>query len=304
MMFDSSDPRSKIGSSRSAQSGPIRAPQFLDLGVGDPRARTENGSPTWVVRGQNFVVTLTDLLAGDHLDRPETQDEYFVLTSHAEAALSLEAGDSTARAVGPSVMIMPHGTSRITADSPTRVVCVFDSRATDVCSLAQNADTYLAPDPRVALLEPPAPAGPPNIRVWSIDDIADEEGRFGRIFRSSTLMVNYLHASVGPRDPAKLSPHHHDDFEQGSLALSGDFDHHIRTPWGIDMREWRPDIHQPVGSPSLAIIPPPTVHTTRATSDSVNLLIDIFSPPREDFQAQPGWVLNESEYSSPAGAAQ
>ena len=145
----------------------------------------------------------------------------------------------------------------------------------------------------------PDPVGGHRVRVYSLDNWPADPDRFGRIFRCSTFMINYFYPVPGPRDPSKMSPHYHDDFEQLSLQLGGDYVHHIRTPWIPDMGAWRDDEHMACASPALTIIPPPSIHTSQAVGNDVHQLIDIFSPPRFDFSARPGWVINADEYPQP-----
>lgn len=158
---------------------------------------------------------------------------------------------------------MPPGDGRVTLPDGGTIVRLFSTRATDLARRCNNADSYAEPHPNVPPFESwPEPVGGYRVRVYSLD-VPDEPGRFGRIWRCTTLMVNYLPPQHGPRDITRLSPHHHDDFEQCSLALEGAYTHHLRWPWTIDMTTWRPDEHASVRSPSVTVIPPPAIHTSR-----------------------------------------
>lgn len=305
-MFTDDDPRSTLATAQkpartpSAHDGSTRAPQYFEFDAQAPTQTSAAGSRTWYFRGQNFVLSLTDLETGDTLERSGQEREHLVLLTEDSASVQIATSEGSAAVDEQALVVVPPGDSTITALSRTSVIRLFDSSAEDLMAIASNAQAYTVPDPQVAPLEPwPAPVGGGRLRVYYPERVQAQPGRFGRIYRTSSFMVNFLDPQIGPRDPEKLSPHHHDDFEQCSLAVEGTFLHHIRTPWTPRRSQWRDDEHTEVGSPSVAIIPPPTVHTTEATGSGLNRLIDIFCPPREDFSAKDGWVLNSEEYPQP-----
>lgn len=302
-MYDPSDPRSRMAAATSA---PVSsAPQTYasaDYGLFYETAPQEesDGARTWMTRGQNFLVAHSEVQPGGKLSRTNQTDEYVLLLPDRDVPATIEANGARVEADGFSLVILPPGDSVVTLPKGGRATRIFSTRSADLNALCANAASYAEPHPNVTPLELwPEPVGGFRIRAYSLD-IPKTPGRFGRIFRCTTMMVNYLDEQHGPRDITKLSPHHHDDFEQGSLALDGAFTHHLRWPWTTNLNAWRDDEHALVKSPSLTVIPPPAIHTSRGMEPGLNQLIDIFSPPRVDFSKQ-GWVLNADEYPTPPG---
>ncbi len=265
-----------------------------------PPQLTETGSQTWITRGANFVVAISAVEPGAVLSRADNPDEYMVLLGGLGAVI--RAGGETIEASPESLTIVPPGPSEIVAKGVGYLVRVLSNRAADLIAKAENAATYADGAPEVAPLvawpEPPAGFRLRNYKPFD----HDKPDTNMRIFRSSNLMMNVMTKRASPRDTTKLSPHSHDDFEQASLLLEGDYIHHLRYPWVPDMSAWRPDKHLEIGSPSVTISPAKVVHTSRNVGDNTSWLIDIFAPPRLDFSRRPGMVLNADEYPMPAGA--
>ncbi|MEP9375209.1 hypothetical protein ABLE91_00740 [Aquabacter sp. CN5-332] len=265
-----------------------------------PPQLTEADSRTWITRGANFVVAMSKVEPGAVLSRADNPDEYMVLLGDVGA--TIRAGGETIEAAPETLTIVPPGPSEMVATGAGHVVRVLSNRAADLAGKAENAATYADGAAEVAPLIPwPEPPGGFKLRNYRPFDY-DKPDTNIRLFRSTNLMINVLTKRTAPRDISKLSPHAHDDFEQASLLLEGDYIHHLRYPWVPDMSQWRPDEHLEIGSPSVTVIPPRVVHTSRNIGDKRSWLIDIFAPPRLDFSRKPGLVLNADEYPMPADA--
>ncbi|TPW78162.1 hypothetical protein FJ657_02420 [Schumannella soli] len=301
-MYATDDIRSKLTAAAPTTtvdpSKPIRPAQWIEFLEKPPTETLASGGRTWIARAANLIIAYTDARAGDVLTRVDQADEYVVLMNRDSAALRVTADEATETVDEEALIVVPPGGSSIEVLGDGPVIRLFSTLSSDLAATALNADAYAEPDPRCAPLVPwPDPVGGFRLRVYRLADTPIAEGRFGRIFRTTTIMVNFLAEEPTPRNARKLSPHHHDDFEQISLAVIGRFVHHIRYPWGPDSHQWRDDEHGELGSPSICVIPPPTVHTTQGVGEHQQL-IDIFSPPRVDF-SESGWVLNADEYPAP-----
>jgi len=306
--YSSSDPRSQLSAAPAAAAAPA-APYAAKAGPSEFAAaeyvkfhdiapnETQPGARTWYARGQNFIVAYSEVTAETAFTRKNV-DEYFAILLDRDSKATLTASGEQKDVGGYSISILPPGESSVKVSRGT-LVRVISTRNEDIAAKCANASAYAQAHPNIPPFQPwPDPPGGFRIRSYSLD-VPPKEGRFGRIWRSTTMMINVLPHEPNPRDVAKLSPHHHDDFEQGSLAVSGSFTHHIRWPWIANMNQWRNDDHEVCPAPSIAVIPPPAIHTSAATDPRGNQLVDIFSPPRHDFSKMAGWVLNADEYPMP-----
>lgn len=260
------------------------------------------GQKSWITRSANVVVVISQVKAGAELSRDDNPDEYMLLLPPTLRA-RVTAGGEVVEAGAETLTIVPPGQSTIRALDDGLLTRVFTVRAKDLAALADNAAVYAQGAPSVAaLVDWPAPPEGFKIRNYTLADYSDP-AIFGRLFRSTNLMINVFERKTERRDPRQLSPHSHADFEQISLALEGRFVHHLRTPWTPDSSTWRDDQHLEMGSPSALVIPANLIHTTQDIGDGVAWLIDIFGPPRLDFSNQPGVVRNAAEYPMPKATA-
>ena len=312
MSYDPTDLRSTLPSSPATATVPQRFSgsehvRFRGLA---PVEQTGDVS-TWYARGQNFVVGYSELDGTATFTRAGQPDEYVILLADDALAATVQAtvqatGEAPVQAPGGEVtasgrtmLVVPPGDSTVTVTGRGRLLRLLTTRSADVSALAANAGSYAEPHENIPPLRPwPEPVGGYRVRAYDLTVPPLANPPF-RLYRCTTFMVNFIDPKQGPRDPSKLSPHKHDDFEQCSIVLAGQYVHHIRWPWTTDKAHWRNDEHETVLAPAVTVIPPPSLHTSEAIGSDSNHLIDVFCPPRFDFSAMPGWVFNADDYPAP-----
>lgn len=289
------DPREKLKGAGAAPSveAEIAPPETVEFQ--EVAQRRKVGPQAWAkgVRGQNFILDFAEGQRPFELEWKDTLG-YIVIAVDDESLLEVRLDTKLVTLQGRGIVTVPPGASKVHVARGGRVARMFPAASRSALEFAVNAASYAEDHPRVTKVAPKQ--GEVNeLKALALADFPNTDGRFGSIFRTETLMINFLDDQQGPRDPEKLSPHHHDDFEQGSFTVDGSWVHHIRTPWTKQMSRWRDDIAIDVRGETLTVIPPPTVHTSRAVGQGGNRMIDLFSPARGDFDEQ-GWVLNAEDY--------
>jgi len=265
-----------------------RQPELVQLGDNDARDQRV------FVRGQRFSVERVTGGAGMRTEFASAT-EIMVLLPSVGAAISGAAGEIPAH----SIAIVAAGAHTLElAGAGEAYILATDRLDRDD---PVNAASYAEPDARVMEVGEPFRANRPldPVRIYPITDIAipPENGRL-RFLQSETMSLNWVEYT-GQRGRTALSPHSHADFEQASLAIEGDFIHHVRTPWGPNADLWREDDHVAAGKGTIMVIPPDIIHTTEGVGEGLHILVDIFAPPRRDFIAR-NWVHNAQDYADPA----
>lgn len=251
-----------------------------------------------LMRGQNFWVEWVPVPEGGSSAVFESDVESLLISAALPLQVAAEGAPPTPVAAH-TVSILPAGRHTVLAAQAGSYAFIASQRGDIAGRAIVNAEAYAQPDPRIV------PAGRPFRRrsalgapqVLAIDAIraAPDRPRL-KMLQTETLSINIVEYH-GVRDRTALSPHNHAEFEQGSLALAGDFVHHLRVPWGANANLWRDDEHLAAPSPSLLVVPVELIHTTEGVGDGHHLLIDVFAPPRRDFIAK-GWVFNAADYEA------
>jgi len=279
-----------------------RPPAFYELAGQNLDEAEFTAEHSWYIRGRNFCIAYTWASDGGIATREDLPDEHIIVIPGATPIRVAAQGCRQVSVTGPAVVIVPPGTSSVTADGPGALLRVFSARAAGILARARNGARYDDADPALAPLpDRPAP-GPGTVRAYRAADIPDDPARSGQILRTDSLMIRWLPSAQDSHDTDMLQPHLHAGFEQASVALQGDYVHHLRTPWTPRLRDWRDDEHVQVTSPSITIIPSGIIHTTRTAGAGPHHLVDVFAPPRADFSAA-GWVTNDGEYPTAVTAS-
>lgn len=301
-MYDAKDPRSKMKqSSETAGKQPVL--DYADVELiefhKNPPQESGPGFKTWYGRGQNFVLAYTEAEPGTVLSRNNQVDEYMAFFPQKETAVDIETENGAASDVRYKLAIIPPGASSITVKEGGQIVRLFSSLSPDLCALSANNASYNERHPNIPPFEPwPNPPEGFKLRLYPMGG-SNEPGQFMNLYRSTNLMINLFPVVDVERDQDRLSPHSHEDFEQCSLTLQGNYRHYLRWPWTTNRKIWRDDRIIDCESPSMTVIPSQVIHTSIPTPKPPCHLLDIFSPPRFDFSKMDGWVKNADEYPIP-----
>lgn len=260
-----------------------------------PIAHDANGK-AWYTRSQNLIINYIEASSGGAFSRDDQCDEYMVMIPDEGTPYEVVANGEANSGPGHQVLVVPPGDSEIRLPEGGRMIRMFTTQSDDLSALCANAASYAEPDPNIPPFAAwPAPYSGYKLRIYDL--WKDRKDGFWGAIRCSTMMISFPPPVLESRDPSRMSPHAHADFDQCSLLLEGDCIHHMRWMWGANQAHWRGDEHALVRAPSATMMPAQVVHTSERLGRT--RMGDIFSPPRLDFAKRPGFFMNANEYPMP-----
>ena len=199
-MYDKSDPRAALAPASAASSPQWTAYSPADYSRFYETEPHESGpwGRTWLTRGQNAIVAYSEVEAGAQFDRKGQVDEWVLLLPDASTSATVAAGGETKAIEGYSVTFVPPGDSTVVVNAGGRVIRLFTTQSADLAVRCANAAAHGERHQNMPPFQPwPVPPDGYKIRTYSLD-VPDEPGRFGRIWRCTTFMVNFSPRRSGP----------------------------------------------------------------------------------------------------------
>lgn len=269
-------------------------PAFFELAGEHIRPDRHTGQQSWYVRGDNFVTVLSWAADGEVLTESAASDEHAVLVPEG-VEVTVSAGTSQSVSVtGPAFAVVPAGPAEVTVRRSGYFLRVFTARG-EVAAKAVNAAAYAQSADSAPLHADSERPAPKTLRVISMTDGPEGDGRKDQVFRTDCLLITWFAPEDGPHDTDSLIARVDDDYEHALVTLGADFVHHLRRPWTQRMRDWRPDEHVQITSPSVSLIPPGNIHITRAVGRGEHQLIDVFAPLHV-YMTRSQHVVNAADY--------
>lgn len=306
--YPKGDPRNALATAQrdSNAGGGSATPASYGLYYKDKPIDDDANGKAWYTRGQDLLVNYIEAAPGGTYSRTNQVDEYMIVLIDEDVPYEVSAqhgvnGPETKTGPGYQVIIVPPGDSSITLPKGGRVARLFSTQSADLNAKCANAATYAVQDRNIPDFQRwPDPVDGFKLRVYDLWK-ERQPGKFGPIWRCTTIMLNFPPPGGGPRDITKMSPHSHADFDQCSFVVQGSFLHNMRWPWGVDKNEWRADEYPITEAPSATFIPARVIHSSESLHSKNNRMADIFAPPRLDFSLLEGWIQNHDEYPLPEG---
>ncbi|MEI9965659.1 MAG: hypothetical protein WDM92_14290 [Caulobacteraceae bacterium] len=221
------------------------------------------GYRAWITRGRNFAIVYTEAQAGAEVAGAFVDEQVIYIV---EGRLEIAAGAERATLTGEGLAIAPpgevavtprRGTRRSSRSSPTR-------RRWPPSPPTPGAYGDGAPEvtPRGRMADADRRLSPAHLRPGR----GLRHGRHGQRLPHPQAHGDPLRpvprAARRDRADAPCAP----GFRTGVRRLEGGWIHHLRTPWTADRRDWRPDIHLELASPSTTVIPAGVIHTSQGSA--------------------------------------